>query len=317
MRDSLGRTIDYMRVALTDRCNLRCWYCVGRGDEKSHCVDYTNNENKLTHNEFQRVLRLVVEHLGIVKIRLTGGEPLLYPELEDLIGTLRGLPSLRELTLTTNGLLLQEKAEGLYRTGLDRINVSLEGATEEAYREITGRACLQQVLAGLEALLEAGFAKPKINIVLCRHFDSEELKRLLEIGQRYGSELRFIELMGHPTMSGPTLDDMLKSFRELGSIRKLRGRGTATHRYQIDGYEIKTGLIPSRTHPFCSSCRRIRLASDGQLRTCLYTRQGVELLSHLRNGCSDETLVKIMREAIYQKPNQAAGEEVRMCQIGG
>jgi cyclic pyranopterin phosphate synthase len=262
-------------------------------------------------------LQLVVEQLGIVKIRLTGGEPLLYPNLEELIGTLRGLPSLRELTLTTNGLLLQEKAESLYRTGLDRINVSLEGATEEAYREITGRACLQQVLAGLEALLEAGFAKPKINIVLCRHFDREELKRLLEIGQRYGSELRFIELMGHSEVSCPTLNDMLKSFRELGSIRKLRGRGTATHRYQIDGYGVKTGLIPSRTHPFCSSCRRIRLASDGQLRTCLYTQQGVELLSYLRNGCSDETLVKIMREAISQKPNQAAGEEVRMCQIGG
>jgi len=113
------------------------------------------------------------------------------------------------------------------------------------------------------------------------------------------------------------LDDMLKSFRELGSIRKLRGRGTATHRYRIDGYAVDIGMIASRTHPFCSSCRRIRLASDGQLRTCLYTRQGVELRSYLRNGCSDETLVKIMREAIYQKPNQAAGEEVRMCQIGG
>jgi cyclic pyranopterin phosphate synthase len=317
MRDSFGRTIDYLRAALTDRCNLRCWYCVGRGDEKSQCVDYTSDEHKLTNDEFQRVLRLAVERLGIVKIRLTGGEPLLYPKLEELVGTLRGLPSLRELTLTTNGLLLQEKAESLYRTGLDRINVSLEGATEEAYREITGRACLQQVLAGLEALLEVGFAKPKINIVLCRQFDREELKRLLEIGQSYGSELRFIELMGHPEVSCPTLDDMLKSFRELGSIRKLRGRGTATHRYRLEGYGVDVGLIPSRTHPFCSTCSRIRLASDGQLRTCLYTRQGVELRSYLRNGCSDEILVKIMREAIHQKPNQAAGNEVRMCQIGG
>lgn len=317
MQDSLGRTIDYMRVALTDRCNLRCWYCVGRGDEKSYCVDYTNDEHKLTHDEFQRVLRLAVEKLGIVKIRLTGGEPLLYPPLEELIGTLRGLPSLRELTLTTNGLLLQENAESLYRAGLDRINVSLEGATEEMYREITGRACLQEVLAGLKALLKAGFARPKINIVLCRHFDRDELQQLLEIGQRYGSELRFIELMGHPDVSCPTLDDMLKFFRDLGRIRKLPGRGTATHRYRIDSYAVDIGMIASRTHPFCSTCRRIRLASDGQLRTCLYTRQGVELLSYLRNGCSDEELVDIMREAVYRKPNQAVGKEVRMCQVGG
>ena len=317
MRDSLGRTIDYMRVALTDRCNLRCWYCVGRDDARNHSIDYINDEHKLTHNEFQRILQLMVEQLGIVKIRLTGGEPLLYPHLEDMIKSLGSLALLNELTLTTNGLLLKEKAQGLYRAGLDRINVSLEGATEETYRDITGRACLQAVLAGLEALLEAGFARPKINIVLCRHFDREELKQLLEIGQRYASELRFIELMGHPDVFSPMLDDMLKSFRELGSIRKLRGRGTATHRYRIDGYAVDIGMIASRTHPFCSACRRIRLASDGQLRTCLYTREGVELRSYLRNGCSDKEIVRIMREAIYHKPNQAVGEKVRMCEIGG
>ena len=180
MRDSLGRTIDYLRVALTDRCNLRCWYCVGRAEESVPCVSHIPDEQRLTLDEFQRVLRLVVEQLGIVKIRLTGGEPLLYPNLEELIRSLRGLPSLCELNLTTNGLLLEEKSESLYRAGLDRINVSLEGATEQAYREITGRACLQQVLAGLEALPTAGFAKPKINIVLCRHFDRDELRQLFE-----------------------------------------------------------------------------------------------------------------------------------------
>lgn len=317
MRDRRGRTIDYLRAALTDQCNLRCWYCVGRGDKADSGIERIADEDQLTYDEFERILRLAVERLGIVKIRLTGGEPLLYPKLEELVGVLRGLDSLGELTLTTNGLLLKEKAEGLYRAGLDRINVSLEGATEEAYREITGRACLQEVLAGLEALLAAGFVRPKINIVLCRQFDREELRQLLEIGQRYASELRFIELMGHPDLSCPTLDDMLKWFGELGSIRKLRGHGTATHRYRLEGYAVDIGLIPSRTHPFCSSCRRIRLASDGQLRTCLYTREGVELRSHLRNDCSDEKLVEIMREAVYRKPEQAAGNKVRMSEIGG
>lgn len=317
MRDSLGRTIDYMRVALTDRCNLRCWYCVGRADEQSDGVESACDGHKLTHDEFQRVLRVMVEQMGIVKIRLTGGEPLLYPRLEELIATLVGLSSLKELTLTTNGLLLEDKAEGLYRAGLDRINVSLEGATEQAYRDITGRACLQQVLSGLEALAEAGFARPKINVVLCRHFDLEELRRLLEIGQRYASELRFIELMGHPEVACPTLDDMLGSFSDLGLFCKLPGRGTATHRYRLEGYEVDIGLIPSRTQPFCSTCRRIRLASDGQLRTCLYTREGVDLRGYLRNGCIDKELAEIVREAIYRKPIQAAGNEVRMCQIGG
>ena len=317
MQDSLGRTIDYLRVALTDRCNLRCWYCVGRPDESSTCEEPAPKEHTLTHGEFLRLLRLVIERLGIVKIRLTGGEPLLYPHLEDLIGTLRSMSSLKELTLTTNGLLLQKKAKDLYQAGLDRINVSLEGATEEAYREITGRACLQQVVEGMEALLEAGFTKPKINMVLCRYLARDELRQLLDIAQRYANELRFIELMGYPDVSCPTLEDMRKAFGELGPVQNLPGRGTATHRYRIDGYDVQIGLIPSRTHPFCSNCRRIRLASDGQLRTCLYTHEGVALRSVLRNRCDDEDLVKIIREAIYRKPNQATGRKVRMCQIGG
>jgi len=213
VQDSFGRNIDYLRAALTDRCNLKCWYCVGRAD-KAHWPA----EQLLTHEEFVRVLRVAVERLGIIKIRLTGGEPLLYDRLEEMIKTLRALPQLQELTLTTNGLLLPDKAPMLRRAGLHRVNVSLEGATEQVYRQITGKACLQQVLNGLDALLKAGFEKPKINMVLCRSFGRDELLQLLDIGQRYAREFRFIELMGHAEHRSPTADDMAAAFSAIAPL---------------------------------------------------------------------------------------------------
>jgi len=312
MLDSFGRTIDYLRVALTDRCNLKCWYCRGRGD-----VSCLSDSERLRHDEFVRLLGLAVQELGIVKIRLTGGEPLLYPKLAELITFLNSLSGLQEITLTTNGLLLAESAPFLRRAGLDRINVSLEGASNDAYRRITGQACLDQVLAGLEALLEAGFAKPKINIVLCRPFSRDELKQLLEITQRYADELRFIELMGYSDGEFPTVDEIAKQFAEIAELQPITGQGTATRRYAIEGCDFILGLIPSRTEPFCADCRRIRLASDGQLRTCLFTREGIELRPYLRRGCSDQELVNVMRNAIMNKPQQAVGTEVKMCCVGG
>jgi len=312
MLDSYHRNIDYLRVALTDRCNLKCWYCCGRGDHQR-----LPTGDKLTHEEFVRLLGIAVEQLGITKIRLTGGEPLLYERLEELIIYLRNLEPLRELTLTTNGLLLAEKAEMLKQAGLQRLNVSLEGATDHTYRMITGRNCLGEVLAGLEALLHAGFAKPKLNIVLCRYFTLDELGQLLEIGRRWASELRFIELMGHADADYPTVQDMMQLFSRLVPLRPLPGVGTATIRYGMETPEPTLRFIPSRTHPFCDACRRIRLASDGRLRTCLFTRQGIQLREVLRKGGGDEELTAIMRQAVLNKPHAAPGTEVIMAEVGG
>ncbi len=312
MKDSFGRTIDYLRVALTDRCNLKCWYCRGRTDEPQLSAD-----QQLRHDEFVRVLRVAVERLGIIKIRLTGGEPLLYERLEELIKTLRGLGELQELTLTTNGLLLAEKAPMLRRAGLHRVNVSLEGASDEVYQTITGKRCLRQVLNGLDALLKAGFEKPKLNMVLCRSFSRSELLQLLEIGQRYAGELRFIELMGHAERNSPTVDDMVAEFSAIGTLTPCDGRGTATRRYAIEGYDVVLGMIPSRTDKFCAHCRRIRLVGDGQLRTCLFSRTGAPLREKLRGGCSDDELARLMRNAVLNKPSCAVGDEVTMCQVGG
>ena len=312
MQDSHGRTIDYIRVALTDRCNLRCWYCVGRGDHQ--CLP---SDKVLNYDEFSRILRIAVEQLGITKIRLTGGEPLVYPHLEKMITFLRGMEQLRELTLTTNGLLLTEKAAMLHRVGLHRVNVSLEGATDEAYLQITGKACLDQVLKGLEALPKTGFDKPKLNIVLCRWFDREELHRLLEIGQRFACELRFIELMGHDHGKYPGVHDIVREYSTITRLTPLTPIGTATHRYAITGYDVVLAVIPSRTHPFCEDCRRVRLASDGQLRTCLFTREGIHLRQLLRNGYSDDQLATVIRRAILQKPRHAPGIQLQMSQVGG
>jgi cyclic pyranopterin phosphate synthase len=312
MLDRYHRNIDYLRVALTDRCNLKCWYCCGREDHR--CLD---DEEILTHAEFVRVLGLAVSGLGITKIRLTGGEPLLYERLEELIIHLRKIPQLKELTLTTNGLLLKEKAPMLHRAGLHRLNVSLEGATDDAYRMITGRNCLDKVLAGLDALLKAGFDKPKLNMVLCRDFEQDELRKLLEIGRDYASELRFIELMGQAEDHYPTVKDMIAQFSEQTKLIPIPQSGTAIFRYEVNANGLVLGFIPSRTHPFCGDCRRIRLASDGQLRTCLFTRQGVQLREALRQRCSDKELTEVMRQAILSKPHQAAGTEVTMIRVGG
>jgi len=312
MQDSFGRTVDYMRVSLTDRCNLRCWYCTGRGE-----VSHFDDEELLRFDEYERILRLSVERAGIRKIRLTGGEPLLYERLEELIVVLRSLPQLNELTMTTNGLLLAEKAEMLHRAGVDRVNVSLEGANDEAYRQITGKACLKQVLAGLEALLVVGYVKPKLNVVLCRGIECEELGQLLELGRRYASELRFIELMGHADRRSPTVDDIIAKFDRIVTLRRLPGAGTAVCRYLAEEYDVVLGMIPSRSRPFCAGCSRIRLTSDGHVRGCLFEGGGTPLRRMLREGCSDEELVDTIRGSIMAKPRRAVGTALRMSQVGG
>ena len=300
-----------MRVSLTPKCNLRCWYCTGRSDP-----DYPPAAEQLNYEERLRIVRLALERLGIVKIRLTGGEPLLYERLEELIKDLRKLDELQELALTTNGILLAENAAMLRRSGLDRVNVSLEGANENIYKKITGQNCLPQVLRGLNALLQVGF-KPKLNVVLCRRFGRAELLELLKIGQQYAQELRFIELMGHNEYNYPSVDDMEKQFTDIAPLTPDVGRGTATRRYTIAGYDVMLGMIPSRTDMFCSSCRRIRLSVEGQLRACLFSRTGTPLLPHIRQSCDDDELTEIVRQTIWQKPSCAQGNQVNMCRVGG
>jgi len=312
MHDNFGRSIDYLRVALTDRCNLKCWYCVGRDDFK-----HLSPDEVISYDQLLRILRLAITQLGITKIRLTGGEPLLYERLEELVTNLTAMPKLRELTLTTNGLLLDQKAHALRRAGLHRVNVSLEGTSDQAYQQTTGQPCLQRVLAGLDALLQSGFNKPKINVVLCRTFEPDELRQLLDIGHRFARELRFIELMGHDHLQCPTIDDVVRLYSNIATLTPLPGAGTATHRYALAGYDVTLGLIPSRTQPFCAHCRRIRLTSDGQLRTCLFSHQGLPLRPLLQNNSSDEHLLKVMRHAILHKPHHPTSSELRMCTIGG
>ena len=312
MQDKFGRTIDYMRVSLTDRCNLKCWYCVGRGDHQ-----YIDSDKRLTYDELTRILNIAIGKLGIHKIRLTGGEPLLYPHLENLTTFLRSLPDLRELTLTTNGILLPGKSAMLRRAGIDRVNVSLEAASDEIYRQITGKPCLSTVLKGLDALLSAGFPKPKLNMVLCRQFNTVELRQLLDIGHRYACELRFIELMGHDQNDYPSANDIVAAFHTIASLSPIPPNGTAVRRYAVQGYDVILGLIPSRTEPFCDGCSRVRLTSDGQLRTCLFSREGTALYPLLRSNCSEEELEKTIAQSIRAKPPRAVGKQLRMRCIGG
>ena len=291
----------------TFRCNLACIGC-GRIREYQDILDVMLSVGECL---------TAVEESGAPMVSITGGEPLLYPHLENLIIFLRSLSDLRELTLTTNGILLPDKSVMLRRAGIDRVNVSLEAASDEIYRQITGKPCLPTVLKGMDALLSAGFPKPKLNMVLCRQFNTTELRQLLDIGHRYAFELRFIELMGHDQHDYPNASGIVAAFQTIAPLSPIPPNGTAVRRYAIQGYDVILGLIPSRTEPFCNDCSRIRLTSDGQLRTCLFSREGIALHPLLRRNCSEEELEKSISQSIMTKPPRAVGKQICMRCIGG
>ncbi|HET9943963.1 MAG TPA: GTP 3',8-cyclase MoaA, partial [Terriglobia bacterium] len=295
--DSMKRPLKGLRISVTDRCNFRCTYCMPFDE-----YQWVERSEVLTFAEIEKIARLFVAH-GVSQIRLTGGEPLVRRSLPTLVQQLSGIEGLKSLSLTTNGALLAEQASALKQAGLDRINVSLDTLNADRFRKITQRGELQPVLEGLAAAKAVGMNPIKINAVVIRGFNDDELLDLVEFGRSHGFEMRLIEYMDVGNASGWTPDKTFSKREMLEIIHKrfpVREVGRALGSAPAVDYEFvdgagQIGIIGSVTEPFCSSCTRARLTADGKFVTCLFAETGFDLKSRIRQGASDEELSEIIR----------------------
>lgn len=295
--DTLKRPLRGLRISVTDRCNFRCTYCMPFDE-----YQWVERSEVLSFAEIERIARLFVAQ-GVSQIRLTGGEPLVRRSLPTLVGQLSAIEGLRSLSLTTNGALLGEQAPALKAAGLDRINVSLDTLQPDRFRKITQRGELEPVLAGLAAAKAVGMNPIKVNAVIIRGFNDDELLDLVEFGRSHGFEMRLIEYMDVGNASGWTPDKTFSKREMLEIIHArfpLREVGRALGSAPAVDYEFvdgagQIGIIGSVTEPFCSSCTRARLTADGKLVTCLFAETGFDLKSKMRQGASDAELTEIIR----------------------
>ncbi len=343
MKDQYGRTIDYMRISITDRCNLRCRYCMPDG------VELVSMGEILTYEEIERICRAAALE-GVQKFKITGGEPLVRKGCVDLVKRLKAIPGIEQVTLTTNGVLLGEYADELAEAGLDGINISLDSMDAARYQWITGRDELSRVLQGVETALTVGL-KVKINVVLQKEVNESEWEALAELAKYRPVDVRFIEMM--PIGYGKGLcpvynEDILQMLREkypqIEPDGRVHGNGPAQY-YKIPGFQGSIGFISAIHGKFCGNCNRIRLTSQGELKPCLCYGESYDLREALRSGCTEKKgsaegsallgdvqgyeenlkgIREIIREVVIRKPKQHCfeqlqniTEEKRMVQIGG
>jgi GTP 3',8-cyclase len=305
LTDSYGRIATDLRVSLTDRCNLRCSYCM-----PPEGLDWLPKPEVLTGDEVVRLVRIGVETLGIREVRFTGGEPLLRRDLVSIIAATAALSPRPEISLTTNGIGLDRRAGALRDAGLDRINVSLDTLRPEVFRKLTHRDRLSDVLSGLAAAAAAGLTPVKVNAVVMRDLNDEEAPELLRYCVEHGYELRFIEQMPLDAQHGWKRAEMISSEEIFDSLSRAftlsedseRVRGAApAETFLVDGGPARVGVIASVTRPFCGACDRVRLTADGQIRNCLFARSESDLRSSLRSGASDEEIAARWRAAVASK----------------
>lgn len=303
--DSHGRVHRDLRISLIDKCNLRCTYCL-----PAEGIEWLPKPTLLTRAEIVRVARVAVS-LGVTEIRLTGGEPLLRPDLVAIVSDLAQISTPTgpvDLSMTTNGIGLERVAGSLVEAGLRRINVSLDTLNQKRFHEMTRRDRLPEVLAGIDAAAEAGLNPIKINAVLMHGANFDEAVPLAQWAMSRGFELRFIEQMpldaGHIwSRSGMvTADEIHAALSEQMTLKALPGRGAApAERFEVDGGPATLGIIASVTRPFCGACDRIRLTADGNVRACLFSRTETDLASIMRTGGSDVQLQEAMAACIGAK----------------
>jgi len=303
--DSYGRTATDLRVSLTDRCNLRCSYCM-----PAEGLDWLPKPELLTDAELVRLIGIAVTRLGVTEIRFTGGEPLLRRGLPDIIEQVAQLGPRPEMSLTTNGIGLERLALPLRAAGLDRINVSLDTLSADVFVRLARRDRLADVLAGLTAATEAGLAPVKVNTVLMHGVNDHEAPALLRFCLAHGYQLRFIEQMPLDAQHGWRREEMVTADAILASLRtEFRltpadpaERGSApAETFLVDGGPQTVGVIGSVTRPFCGACDRVRLTADGQLRNCLFARDESDLRGPLRDGASDDELAAIWERCVAAK----------------
>jgi GTP 3',8-cyclase len=303
LRDSWGREIRSLRVSVTDKCNFRCRYCM-----PAEGLDWLDRDELLTFEEIERLVR-VLASMGVDEVRLTGGEPLVRRELPVLVGLLAAIPRVRDLSLTTNGVLLDRLAQPLVEAGLRRLNVSLDSLSHVRFADITRRDALDRVLAGLEEAERHPELRPiKVNCVAIKGFTEEEVPALAELARRRPYVVRFIEFMPLDADEAWREDDVLTGgeIRELieerWPLEEIPAKPSSTaRRFRFADGAGEIGFVNPVSEPFCSSCDRIRLTADGQLRTCLFSRREWDLKTPLRDGASDEELASLLRFAVRHK----------------
>ncbi|MFF8815596.1 GTP 3',8-cyclase MoaA [Streptomyces pactum] len=303
--DTYGRVATDLRVSLTDRCNLRCTYCM-----PEEGLQWLAKPELLTDDEIVRLVSLAVTRLGVTEVRFTGGEPLLRPGLVDIVSRCAELSLRPRMSLTTNGIGLARTAEALREAGLDRVNVSLDTLRPEVFRALTRRDRHHDVLAGLAAARAAGLDPVKVNAVLMPGLNEDEAPDLLAWAVANDYELRFIEQMPLDAQHGWKRDGMITAGDILTSLRtrfdltaeEREERGSApAERWLVDGGPARVGVIASVTRPFCRACDRTRLTADGQVRTCLFAREETDLRGALRSGAGDEEIAGLWRRAMWGK----------------
>ena len=308
MLDQYKRDLNYLRVSITDRCNLRCIYCMPKEG-----LSLLGHDDIMRYEEIHRIIRVAVDR-GIRKIRITGGEPLTRRGVIDFISSLKKIADLEDISLTTNGTLLENCSGSLYNAGVKRINISLDSLNPQKYASITRGGELNAVLRGIEAVHRTGFSPIKINIVAIKGFNDDEILDFAKLSIVKPYQIRFIEMMtiGHTDLdqngkylSNEIIKAMIHQKYQLESIEGENRRMDGPARmYRIIGAAGEIGFISPVSHQFCQSCNRLRLTANGHLRSCLLADEETDLMSAMRNGCDDAHLAKLIREAIAQKPMQ-------------
>jgi len=319
LTDGYQRSIDYLRVSITDRCNLRCVYCMPLGGAVKLA-----HEDILSYEEFLRLIQIAV-NMGINKVRLTGGEPLVRKGVIDFCRRLTRIPGLQSLSLTTNGVLLEELGQDLYAAGICRINVSLDTLQREKFLRITRRDEFDRVWRGIQAAERIGFNPVKINVVVMRGINDDEILDLARLSLFYPYHIRFIEFMSINNDSLSTTsehyfsaDEILEKLRRVGALEPVVAQhtnGPARHFRWPDAAGM-IGIISPISHHFCPSCNRIRLTADGKLRNCLFSDQEMDIKAPLRQGATDSELAQFLRDSIANKPQKHSlqPDVFRKCQ---
>lgn len=318
MLDTLQRPIKDLRISVTDRCNFRCTYCMPLDD-----YDWLDKREVLTFEEITRLARLFIQ-LGVEKIRLTGGEPLARRDLEQLVKSLSDLDGLRDLCLTTNGSTLAEKAQALKAAGLRRLNVSLDSLKPDRFRRITKRGDLQKVLDGLFVAKKHGFSPIKLNAVIERGVNDDEIIDLVTFSLEHGFAIRFIEFMDVGNANHWQSDtivpkqeilDIINTRFPLREVGRKGGSAPSVDYQCVDG-SGDIGVIASVTEPFCASCTRARLTADGRLVTCLFANTGHNLKVLLRGGASDDRLLDVLQQVWLQRTDRYSEERLAALHSG-
>lgn len=321
MKDLYGRTIDYMRISITDRCNLRCRYCMPDG------IEWIPMDEILTYEQIETVCRVAVS-LGINKFKITGGEPLVRKGCPELIGSIKQIPGVEQVTITTNGILLKEQLDRLILAGVDGVNVSLDTLDAEKFKQITGFDLLDRVEASIQSAVAKGL-RVKINTVLQSGVNEDEWKGLMDLAKDQRLDVRFIEMMpiGYGKKSRMISNsDLLKQMKErypqMEPDMARHGNGPAVY-YQIPGFQGGIGFISAIHGKFCGSCNRIRMTSTGELKACLCYQESVSLRDAVRQGDLEE-VKRLMELTISKKPEMHCFEKVdsitesrQMVKIGG